>query len=135
MLALSGLVLFLIYAFCARHPFRKLSSNIEASTFSKQSEGLVLSVKANEVVWVRILGDGALAFQGFLTSGKENSWKAVNDFVVRIGKVGSVEVNLNGKPVSLEQGAVNGVNEAQLTSEFLKNGHLSLIKNGTKVNG
>ncbi len=109
----------------------------EDSRVNRFSE-LILAAKAEGSVWLRVVGDGKQLFQGFLSQGMENQWKAKNDFVIRIGNVPAITVTLNGKEIPIKAGAVKGVNELKIDSKFLKDGSLSPIKyilNKDKGNG
>ncbi len=104
-------------------------SQTKGNQQSNVEEGLVLAARARGTVWVRVVGDGSLIFQGFLTQGAENTWKARENFIIRIGNVPALQISLNGKEIPIEKGAIKGVNEIQLNSKFLQDGSFTQIKN------
>lgn len=84
-----------------------------------QTELLSLNVKAVASVWMRIVTDQALSFEGFLSSGTERSWNAKKEILVRIGNVDHVQLFLNSRQIDSRAGAQKGINEIVLTHQSL----------------
>jgi len=80
-----------------------------------QRKSLSLDVQSLDDVWIRVVADKKLSFEGFVSSGTTRSWDADNEILVRIGNVRSVELTLNGQPIDARAGAQGGINELLLT--------------------
>lgn len=52
-----------------------------------------------EDVWIKVLADDVLLFEGIIPQGKEEFWIAEQKLHLRLGKPGAVELLLNGEPV------------------------------------
>lgn len=63
--------------------------------------------------WVRVLVDGAKAYEGTLAGGTPREWTAEDRAVVRIGKPASVTITKDGQPVDVPLGG--GIAEVTLT--------------------
>ena len=85
-----------------------------------RDELLSLQIHAASNVWIRVLPDKNLSFEGFVAAGSSRTWEAESEFSLRIGNVDEVNLTLNGQPVDVHAGAVKGVNEILLTRESLK---------------
>lgn len=86
-----------------------------------QTELLSLNVKAIAPVWMRIVTDQALSFEGFLSSETVRSWNAKKEILVRIGNINNVQLSLNNRRIDPRLGAKKGVNEIVLTHQSLLN--------------
>jgi cytoskeleton protein RodZ len=58
-----------------------------------------LTVKANELTWLRIQTDDATAAEALLPPGTTREWTAEKRFLLTVGNAGGVELTLNGQPV------------------------------------
>ncbi len=90
-----------------------------ASPTLVESEPLSLNMKCLSNVWVRVMEDQALAFEGFLAPGSTHKWDAQKEIFVRVGNVAAVQAWLNNRPVNLARNSKGGVTEIQISSQFL----------------
>lgn len=81
-----------------------------ASSVATQNEKQDLEIVAVENVWIKVEGDGRELFQGTIVKGTKKTWKANDDFVVKIGYTPGVDVFFNGTEVDIDKGAVQDVN-------------------------
>ncbi len=82
-------------------------------------ENLTLAAYARENVWLRIMLDNQLAFEGFIPGGSTRTWEARNQIFVRAGNTQVLSLTLNDQPVDIRSGAVKDINELVLTKESL----------------
>ncbi len=82
-----------------------------------RKEALVLTAHATDNVWLRILVDSKLSFEGFITTGSSRTWEAANDIFVRVGNTRAVTLTLNDHPVDIRSSAVKDINELLLTKD------------------
>jgi transcriptional regulator with XRE-family HTH domain len=92
---------------------------------ARDPETLTLEVRALDQVWVRVIAEDQLIFEGLLPAGASRSWQSKNKFSVRIGNVDAVKVDFNGSPVDIKSGARQSVNDILLDKQFLQT-HQSL---------
>ena len=59
---------------------------------------LQLEVTAAEHVWVRILADGQVVYQGLLRPGETRTWEARSVIGLETGNAAALQVRLNGRP-------------------------------------
>lgn len=90
-----------------------------AKSIFTQGEQLILNIQPSANVWVRVMSDKTLSFEGFLSSATSRSWEAKNEFVVRLGNANLVKITLNGIPIDAIHGAQKSVNEIQLTHQTI----------------
>lgn len=57
-----------------------------------------LSAHASDNVWIRIASDNKIIFEGILRKNETESWQAQNEFKLRIGNPGKLNLSINGKP-------------------------------------
>ncbi len=75
-----------------------------------RAEELVLKIKAQKETWIQLKSDGRVVFQHILSAGREESWKAKNNFELWVGDAGNLTLLLNGKPLgSLGRGVKRGI--------------------------
>lgn len=97
-----------------------------------ETESLNLKVQVVERVWIRIVGDKKLLFEGFLPPGYNHSWNAKNEFMLRIGNVHSIRLALNGHSIDPRPGAEKDVNELLLTPRSLHEDSPDLNRRSTE---
>ena len=61
------------------------------------SEPLTLQAVAEDDLWLEVISDGKLLFQGVLPKGSRETWKAGSRFRLQIGNAGALELTLNDK--------------------------------------
>jgi cytoskeletal protein RodZ len=59
--------------------------------------GINIEVRASDASWVRVIADGAAAFQGILAAGEVRTWRAERSLTIRVGNSEAVQVLVNGK--------------------------------------
>lgn len=91
-----------------------------------QTEPLSLEVRSIDTVWIRIVADKKLLYEGFLSSSHSRSYPAKEEIVIRVGNVDSVRLSLNGLSIDPYAGAKNGINEITLTHRSLYEGSISM---------
>jgi transcriptional regulator with XRE-family HTH domain len=120
---LAGIVLYGIFSRSPGKPANppealELKDKFSRSSFV-QSEEITLGVQALENVWVRIVSDDKLAFEGFLPPGTQRDYPAKNELRIRIGNANALKLSLNGKLLNPRVGAKQDVNELVLTHQSL----------------
>ncbi|MEA3560317.1 MAG: DUF4115 domain-containing protein [Candidatus Omnitrophota bacterium] len=61
------------------------------------SEPLTLQAVAEDDLWLEVISDNKLLFQGILPKGSRETWKAGSRFRLQIGNAGALELTLNDK--------------------------------------
>ena len=84
------------------------------------NKNLTLVAHAKYSVWMKIMPDKKLSFEGFVAAGSSRTWEAQDEIYVRIGNVEAVELALNGAPVDVRAGSAQQVNEMVLTRKSLE---------------
>lgn len=84
-----------------------------------QNEELTLGVRAVDNVWIRVVADDKLAFEGFLPTGAQRDYPAKDEIRIRIGNANSLQLTLNGRAINPRVGAKQDVNELTLTPRSL----------------
>jgi cytoskeletal protein RodZ len=64
-----------------------------------QNDSISLSVNTNKRVWVKVLSDNNLRFQGMVDANNKMDYNASKEFRVVVGNAGYVALALNGKPI------------------------------------
>jgi len=59
--------------------------------------GFNVEVRASDASWVRVIADGAVAFQGILAAGDVRTWRAERSLTIRVGNSEVVQVLVNGR--------------------------------------
>ena len=80
---------------------------------------LTLAAFTRDNVWMRVVPDKQLSFEGFVAAGSTRTWEAQVEIFIRIGNVEAVSLTLNGQPIDTHSGAVKAVNEMLLTQDSL----------------
>lgn len=86
------------------------SSENSSAALKSQPEKQELVIDAVENVWIMVEGDGKEVFQGTMIKGTKKSWKANDEFVVKIGYTPGVAVFFNGAAIDVDKDAVQDVN-------------------------
>ncbi len=90
---------------------------------------LRLNIHARESVWVRVVSDDALQFEGFLTAASSRSYQANQSLQLRIGNVQALELTLNDRKLDPSVGSVQSVGELRLTRASLSDDSLLMKHN------
>ncbi|MDR2192058.1 MAG: DUF4115 domain-containing protein [Endomicrobium sp.] len=88
----------------------------DASVFAAQPL-LELRVEAVENVWVKIDSDGREQFQGTLLKSNSKTFKADDNFSLKIGYTPGIKVFFNNEPIDVVSGSVQDVNAINLKRE------------------
>ena len=83
-------------------------------------ESLTLHAFTQDGVWMRVLLDRKLSFEGFIVTGASRTWEAKDEIFLRIGNVRAVRLTLNGQAIDPKSGAAKDVNDLVLTRDTLK---------------
>lgn len=59
--------------------------------------GINVEVRASDASWLRVVADGAEAFQGIVAPGDVRTWHAERSLTIRVGNSEAVQVLVNGK--------------------------------------
>lgn len=65
--------------------------------------GTTMSLSADRDLLIRLLADGALRFEGRMPGGSSETWRADRVFSLRVSEPGAARVEIDGKPVDLEE--------------------------------
>lgn len=97
-----------------------IKENIPAQAEAIEIGGLALEVKVNDAVWLKVVSDDKLVFEGTLAGETEKRWNAKDKFYFVVGYAPAVSVKLNGKTIDVKEGAVKDVNQLILTNDGIK---------------
>jgi cytoskeletal protein RodZ len=64
-----------------------------------EGAGVIVEVSATGRSWLRVVGDGRLLFEGFVTAGESRRWQSPGPMTIRVGNAGAVVVTVNGRSV------------------------------------
>lgn len=59
---------------------------------------IVVTAQAIDRSWVRVVSDGAVVFEGFMSAGDQQSWQG-HQVSVRVGNASALDLVVNGQPV------------------------------------
>ncbi|HLW46221.1 MAG TPA: RodZ domain-containing protein [bacterium] len=59
---------------------------------------VVVAAQATDRSWVRVVSDGAVVFEGFVSAGDHQTWQG-RQVSVRIGNASALDLSVNGRPV------------------------------------
>jgi hypothetical protein len=88
-------------------------AKINASTNVRKDISMVVEI--NDKTWLRVVGDGAVSFEGTLSAGEKRTWVAKDEMNVCIGNVDGVKLYVNGEEVDTISGNLGRVNELVFT--------------------
>ncbi|HSF03051.1 MAG TPA: helix-turn-helix domain-containing protein [Solirubrobacterales bacterium] len=74
------------------------SSQPEATTAAAASDGLTLSLAAQQDCWVRVTVDGETVLDRVLTAGQRETLAAEGEIVLSVGNAGGVTFSVNDRP-------------------------------------
>ena len=81
------------------------TSPLVTPTFPANPEGgVTLTLEATEHVWVQVLSDGAIVFEGMLSPEQTQTWPGQEMVIVDTGNGAGLQVTVNGQP----QGTMGG---------------------------
>ena len=63
------------------------------------AQGIVVSAQATDRSWVRVVSDGAVVFEGFLSAGDHQVWHGKHQVSVRLGNASALDLSVNGQPL------------------------------------
>ncbi|MCJ7645289.1 DUF4115 domain-containing protein [bacterium] len=88
-------------------------AKINASTNVRKDISMVVEI--NDKTWLRVVGDGAVSFEGTLSAGEKRTWVTKDEMNVCIGNVDGVRLYVNGEEVDTISGNLGRVNELVFT--------------------
>jgi cytoskeleton protein RodZ len=59
---------------------------------------VVITADATDRTWVRVVSDGAVVFEGFVSAGEHETWQG-RQVSIRVGNASALDLSLNGKPI------------------------------------
>jgi cytoskeleton protein RodZ len=59
---------------------------------------LVITADANDRTWVRVVSDGSVVFEGFVSAGDHETWQG-RQVSIRVGNASALDISVNGKPI------------------------------------
>ena len=54
---------------------------------------------ATDRAWVRVVADGVLVFEGYMSAGTRQAWEAKREITLKVGNASGLEVSVNGQPL------------------------------------
>lgn len=107
----------LLAIFWLRMAMVQFSPQVKAGmSFSTDiGQNISMVAEVNDKTWLRVVGDGAVSFEGTLFPGENRKWVAKNGMIVRIGNVGGVRLYVDGEEVDTVSGSIGEVNEFVFT--------------------
>ncbi|NIM03731.1 DUF4115 domain-containing protein [bacterium] len=107
----------LLAIFWLRLAMRQLSPQVKAGTglATDIAQDISMVAEINDKTWLRVVGDGAVSFEGTLFPGENRKWVAKNGMIVRVGNVGGIRLYVNGEEVDTVSGSIGDVNEFVFT--------------------
>ncbi|MBX3043433.1 MAG: DUF4115 domain-containing protein [Candidatus Kapabacteria bacterium] len=70
-------------------------------SFFEKPDSLKLTAKAHDTIWIRVLSDGKSINESLLKPGMEESWSALEFFIVDLGNVGGATIFRNDEKLPL----------------------------------
>jgi cytoskeleton protein RodZ len=62
-------------------------------------ETIVLSAQATDRSWVRVVSDGSVVFEGFLSAGDHQVWQGRHQLTIRVGNASALDLTVNRQPL------------------------------------
>ncbi|HKX17792.1 MAG TPA: RodZ domain-containing protein, partial [bacterium] len=62
-------------------------------------QGIMVNALATDRSWVRVVADGAVVFEGFLSAGDHQVWQGRHQVSVRVGNASALDLSVNGRPI------------------------------------
>jgi cytoskeleton protein RodZ len=59
---------------------------------------VVVAAQATDRTWVRVVSDGSVVFEGFVSAGDHEMWHG-RQVTIRVGNASALDVSVNGKPI------------------------------------
>jgi transcriptional regulator with XRE-family HTH domain len=87
---------------------------------------IVLVLKANDAVWMKVKKDGKRAFEGTLSKGKEKKWSAGDKIELWVGRAEALDFTINRTPVGIV--GKGNVKDIQISRRGLKIKNKWLLK-------
>jgi len=66
---------------------------------STGGQPIVVTAQATDRSWVRVVSDGSVAFEGFLSAGDHQVWQGQHQVSVRVGNASALDLSVNGQSV------------------------------------
>ncbi|MCK5533524.1 helix-turn-helix domain-containing protein [bacterium] len=83
----------------------------------KIPEKVYLEIKGEEATWLRVIGDGDLAYEGLIKKDEVMFLEAKEKFKIRIGNIFGIKVKFNGESIDIISGQRGEVNEIFLEKD------------------
>ena len=62
-------------------------------------QGIVVNALATDRSWVRVVADGSVVFEGFLSAGDHQVWQGHRQVSVRVGNASALDLSVNGQSI------------------------------------
>ena len=108
----AGLTAIFYLQWTSRQLFQQAA---KINSFTNIPRNISMVAEINDKTWLRVIGDGALSFEGILFPGEKRRWVAKNGMNVRIGNVDGVKLYVNREEVDAVSGNLGKVNELIFT--------------------
>jgi cytoskeleton protein RodZ len=59
---------------------------------------IVIAAQATDRSWVRVVSDGSVVFEGFVSAGDHQTWQG-RQVSIRVGNASALDLSVNGKPI------------------------------------
>lgn len=59
---------------------------------------VVIAAQATDRSWVRVVSDGSVVFEGFVSAGDHQTWQG-RQVSIRVGNASALDLSVNGKPI------------------------------------
>lgn len=76
----------------------------------QKGQSLILAIKTNNDVWLKVISDGIVIYENILKRGSQESWRAAQSLEISTGRAEALNAELNGTKLGpLGKGVVKGI--------------------------
>lgn len=62
-------------------------------------QNIVITAQATDRSWVRVVSDGSVVFEGFVSAGDHQVWQGQHQVSIRVGNASALDLSVNGQAV------------------------------------
>ena len=62
-------------------------------------QNIVVTAQATDRSWVRVVSDGSVVFEGFLSAGDHQVWQGQHQVSIRVGNASALDLSVNGQSI------------------------------------
>ena len=70
-----------------------------SGTVPVAGRAIVVTAQATDRSWVRVVSDGSVVFEGFVSAGDHEVWQGRHQVTVRVGNASALDLSVNGQSV------------------------------------